>query len=65
MKIYFFLSKLYFSSPSNFYGMNSKENSGGIDVFSVSQLENNDTSETMEIVVFCVLTQSQTCVKNL
>ena len=36
--------------------MNSKENSGGIDVFSVSQLENNDTSETMEIVVFCVLT---------
>ena len=56
MKIYFFLSKLYFSLPSNFYGMNSRENSGGIDVFSVSQLENNDTSETMESVVFCLLT---------
>ena len=35
--------KLYFYLPSNFGHIGSRKNSGDIDVFSVNQLENNDT----------------------
>ena len=44
----FLIVKIFF-----FVYMNSRKNSGGIDVSFVSQLENNDTSENKETTVYC------------
>ena len=36
--------------------MNSRKNFGGIDVFPVNQLQNNDTSGNKTSAVYCLLT---------
>ena len=45
--------KLYFYLQSNFIYLSSQKNSGGIDVFSVNQLENDKTSGNMESSAYC------------
>ena len=45
--------KLYFYLPSNFIYLSSEKNSGGIDVFSVNQLENDKTSGNTESSAYC------------
>ena len=47
------MTKLYFYLPSNFIYLSSEKNSGGIDVFSVNQLENDKTSGNMESSAYC------------
>ena len=48
--------KLYFHLLSDFVYIYFRKNYVGIDVFSVNQLENNDTSGNKESVVYCLLT---------